>query len=356
MRLQKKALYLLLAATFMFLWLAMKWYSEPLVRTVYYRSPEDGAVLQRKGSAYSEEFVNEKIDVHASQNQPFYKDHDPEKPMYATLTDDHKDYFIPSGETRCLIEGTANASRGCECKKGWHGPACSYPDILDETKFKSLEKLRVRDGAPRRIIYGLTFNVEFEMLEIRLKEAGDLIDLIIVLESNYTGFGKRKELYLLDKMKKGFMQEYQNKIVYLYLNYFPTGPDPKDGAYIDFYMKSYPSKEGLRRINGTRKDDIFIFADADEVHRREALLFLKLHDGYPEPVGVYMRRNVFGYFWCSGESLLGIGCSLDMLESVYKNRCGEIRGATSQMHKFMSELKEYEQKGNNVQMWQSLIL
>ena len=54
---------------------------------------------------------------------------------------------------------------------------------------------------------------------------------------------------------------------------------------------------GLHRIHGVRSDDLFLLLDADEIPNREALMFLKLYNGYPEPVRLAMRWSVFGFFW-----------------------------------------------------------
>jgi beta-1,4-mannosyl-glycoprotein beta-1,4-N-acetylglucosaminyltransferase len=53
----------------------------------------------------------------------------------------------------------------------------------------------------------------------------------------------------------------------------------------------------LKQVTGYRDDDIFLLNDADELPRRELLLFLKLHDGYPLPVGFHMHWTLYGFFW-----------------------------------------------------------
>ena len=46
-----------------------------------------------------------------------------------------------------------------------------------------------------------------------------------------------------------------------------------------------------------RDDDVFLLLDADELPAPEALLFLKVFDGWTEPVRLTMRWTVFGFFW-----------------------------------------------------------
>ncbi len=54
-------------------------------------------------------------------------------------------------------------------------------------------------------------------------------------------------------------------------------------------------------MHGLRDDDLFVLSDADELPSPESLLFLRLYDGYTEPVRFGFRWNVFGFFWLKAE-------------------------------------------------------
>ena len=83
---------------------------------------------------------------------------------------------------------------------------------------------------------------------------------------------------------------------------------------------------GLKLISNQREDDLFLllgkgfcsyllsfalkyinikifgyFADADELPLPEILLFLKLYDGYTEPIRFGFRWTVFGFYWLKAE-------------------------------------------------------
>ena len=51
----------------------------------------------------------------------------------------------------------------------------------------------------------------------------------------------------------------------------------------------------------SRDDDIFLLLDADELPTVEALMFLKLFDGWTEPVKFGFRWTVFGFYWLKAE-------------------------------------------------------
>ncbi len=44
-------------------------------------------------------------------------------------------------------------------------------------------------------------------------------------------------------------------------------------------------------LQGVRASDVLVLHDADELPVPETLRFLKLHDGFPEPVGFWMRHR-----------------------------------------------------------------
>ena len=59
------------------------------------------------------------------------------------------------------------------------------------------------------------------MTEIRLDELGDVVDLFMFGESNFTSFGKHKELRLLQALNSGFARRFHHKILYVFLDHFP---------------------------------------------------------------------------------------------------------------------------------------
>lgn len=134
-----------------------------------------------------------------------------------SLVEDDRVYFKfiggPGSDSKipCLIEGStllddvlltsqppsANHKR-CSCRKRWSGPACSIPDIVRKSDYSDDYPLSLREN-PRRIINAFPFNGEFDLLDIRLSEIGDLVDVFLVLESNYTSHGDPKRLELRER-------------------------------------------------------------------------------------------------------------------------------------------------------------
>jgi len=86
---------------------------------------------------------------------------------------------------------------------------------------------------------------------------------------------------------------------------------------------------------------------------REALLFLKLHDGYPEPVKVKFRESQFTFYWRKmhtgpdGELVHfpynlreQVACTVGMLREVYENELMHMRRGYNEP----PSLKQIEEK------------
>ena len=57
----------------------------------------------------------------------------------------------------------------------------------------------------------------------------------------------------------------------------------------------------MKMVENARDDDVFLLLDADELPTPESLIFLKVFDGWTEPVKFGFRWNVFGFFWLEAE-------------------------------------------------------
>lgn len=233
------------------------------------------------------------------------------------------DFVVGQGVT-CFMPGTLQMGERCVCDSEWRGERCDMPKMVPESQLK-YTTLKPRKQQ-RRIIYSIPFNMEFEMLEIRVGEVGDLMDLIILVESNFTGFGNVKPLWLHEHLNTGFLKNFHDKIEYVSIDTFP-GAQNEDGEKVDVYTKNYGAVNVIPRIRDLENDDIFIIADSDELHSREVLLFLRNMDGFPDPFGIHLKKTMFGFFWECYDTHVGLGSTIHTLLNVYKSDANLIRHA-----------------------------
>ncbi|XP_024288667.1 beta-1,4-mannosyl-glycoprotein 4-beta-N-acetylglucosaminyltransferase isoform X2 [Oncorhynchus tshawytscha] len=204
----------------------------------------------------------------------------------------------------------------CMCRQGWHGPHCGIPTMVQHSNLPTKGSLMPR-MVPRRVINAININHEFDLLHARFHELADTVDLFLVCESNFTAYGKSKQLHFLRLLLNGTYNYMRHKILYVFLDHFPKGGQ-QNGWIADDYLRTFLSYDGMSRVQGARPDDVFLINDADEIPAREGILFLKLYDGWTEPVSIHMRKSLYGFFWRQPGTLdVHSACTVAMLFAVY---------------------------------------
>jgi len=256
---------------------------------------------------------------------------------------------------KCLVEGTRNISEGrCYCKNDWQGESCSVPSEVTNSNYPIEYGLKLRDY-PARIVYGFPFSHEFDLTELRLEEYGDLVDVYVIVESNYTASGLPKPWLLRDRLRQtDYLRKYRSKLVLAELDWFPTEAY-NNGWIVDELLRTFIVSNGLARVRGLRDDDVFVLTDADEIPSRTSLQFLKFHFGYPEPVGFHLRHNVFSSHWISPHSPLSNvfgACSFGMLRYLFNSNPYYLRRASRHLANNAKEVEYFRyRRGGRVNEW-----
>ncbi|XP_063882141.1 beta-1,4-mannosyl-glycoprotein 4-beta-N-acetylglucosaminyltransferase-like isoform X3 [Scylla paramamosain] len=304
-----------------------------------------------------------------------FKSYDPTRPLKMKLKDDHGVYFQDVGSATCFIIGTdIDGSKRiggseCRCLDGYFGVDCGIPEAVwfDTYRNKYPETRLRRRKVPRRVINGVTVNHEFAMFEARLHELYPVVDVFILAESNYTAHGDPKEFVFLKKLRRGYMKDFQDKLLYVSLDTFPKTSETS-GWVADAYLRYHLGINGLPLLKGLREDDLFVLSDADELPMREVITFLKLYDGYSEPVSFALQWNMFGFFWkksakdnwskwVSGAeenpSIVSSVATLGMLKKVLFNNVFFIRtNVFWRYYEVFKRLKKYrDEQGHLVKEW-----
>lgn len=303
-------------------------YAKSSSAIVHYFAPDTTA----KPHVLNQKDLTIKVDVHLKTESSVhgsavpkskFQDYNLFQPQTFRMKDDHKAYFKSTGKITCFIEGTdwdATIRNGnCSCLKRWHGEDCGIPDAVWRSIFKSSVAFNVsRRSKPRRVINAINVNHELEMLEGRVHELREAVDVYLIGESNYTAYGDKKPLRFLKLFQGGFLKEFQPKIVYVFQDVFPATAR-NDGWVEDSFQRTFLSTRGLKQLQGLRGDDIYLQSDADEIPKREVILFLKLYDNYLEPIILSLTWTIYGFFWWGTDSdesttYANAACSVKMLQ------------------------------------------
>ncbi|XP_055518982.1 beta-1,4-mannosyl-glycoprotein 4-beta-N-acetylglucosaminyltransferase isoform X1 [Leucoraja erinacea] len=233
---------------------------------------------------------------------------------------------------------------GCPCLPGWHGPYCGVPTMVQHSNLPTKERLTPR-AVPRRVINAINVNHEFDLLDVRFHELGSVVDVFIICESNFTAFGDPKPLRFAEMLLNGTYGYVASKVLYVFLDHFPSG-GRQDGWIADDYLRTFLTQNGMSRIANLRDDDIFLIDDADEIPARDGVLFLKLFDGWTEPLAFHLRKSLYGFFWKQPGSLEVVsGCTVAMLFMVYNGDGIKLR---RREYYLMPNFRKYENSTGHI--------
>ena len=220
-------------------------------------------------------------------------------------------FFRSIGESECYIRGTdlveSERRKKCICVKRYFGVNCGIPESAWFSFYRNNSTARLKlkpRKVPRRLIHALQVNHEFDLFEARMEMLKDVVDVYLLLESNYTACGNEKQLLFMNKFRAGWLENFQDKIQYVFLSFFHEAAKT-NGWFADSYLRLFLGQEGMKMVENARDDDVFLLLDADELPSPESLIFLKAFDGWTEPVKFGFRWNVFGFFWLEAEEPAG---------------------------------------------------
>jgi len=120
------------------------------------------------------------------------------------------------------------------------------------------------------IVDAFPFFNELDLLEIRLHEIGDLVDVFVVGEATTTFSGHQKPMYLSDNLDR--FEAYREKIFICRIDETPAGT-PFEA---EWFQRNYLRDAILSLASPT---DILIFSDVDEIPRREVIENLLATEG-----------------------------------------------------------------------------
>ncbi|KAF9377098.1 hypothetical protein CPB97_010432, partial [Podila verticillata] len=148
-----------------------------------------------------------------------------------------------------------------------------------------------------RLYDALTFSVELDLLEIRIRELWDVVDHFIIMESNMTFTGLHKELTFAENRKRFAFAE--SKIIYknLEIPYVES-----ETAWIrEGYTRS--AMTALFKELGLTKNDMFTSVDVDELIYPHTLELIKACDNVPDTIHLQLKNYLYSFEFPTGETI-----------------------------------------------------
>jgi len=120
-----------------------------------------------------------------------------------------------------------------------------------------------------------TFFNELDMLEIRLRELNDVVDVFVIAEWAFTHSGVRRKEFVLEK-NWGQFKKYESKMRYIKILDEPVSDT-------DFWKNENYQRNCLERgLYDATKDDIIMVGDVDEIPYSETIIEVCAKSSFPQ--------------------------------------------------------------------------
>jgi hypothetical protein len=151
-----------------------------------------------------------------------------------------------------------------------------------------------RRRRPRTLVWGMLFDCEEWMLEIKLNEAGDLVDLFLIIEGAYSLQNTPRRQCFPDILSSNQrIAQWGHKIRYIY--------DINKIEHFSYWEAEvyYRDQIGVQGLSGLalQGDDLVIVSDVDEMLSKKFLYKLKWFEGFNTLINVQLLWSYYSFFW-----------------------------------------------------------
>ena len=192
-------------------------------------------------------------------NQEFIK----QKMFSFAHTETANDFFRNKDNITYLVENSLPPQVPDE-----NTPKLNYVDIKPENLPINYEMIPHYFAKKRKIFDCFMFSNELDVLELRLTELYDFVDVFLIIESNKTHSGQEKKLYYENNKER--FQKFEDKIVYVIIEDLPNSLPinlQKSNVSLSWYRENFHRnqiKTALLQMDVMDKDIIMI-SDVDEI-------------------------------------------------------------------------------------------
>ncbi|KAG4070871.1 hypothetical protein HA402_011097 [Bradysia odoriphaga] len=171
----------------------------------------------------------------------------------------------------------------------FHSDSVPFSELCQLHGWKERELSEGVNIAPK-VIDAVIFSIELDILEIRIRELWDVVDIFLVVEADRTFTGAQKPLFLDENIQRfKFAEEkLRHVVVRNKLNQNPPS---------NFENEIIMRREMTRIIWSLRPKygDLIIVSDVDEIPFKETITLLKNCEGYSMELHLQMRNYVYSF-------------------------------------------------------------
>lgn len=141
-----------------------------------------------------------------------------------------------------------------------------------------------------KVIDAVIFSTELDILEIRLRELWDVVDIFLVLEADRTFTGVTKSLVLEENIERFKFAEEK-------LHHIAVRNSLKENPVNNFDNEVIMRRDMTHAIRSLRPKygDLIIVGDVDEIPFKETIKLLKNCVGYSRELHLQMRNYIYSF-------------------------------------------------------------
>ncbi|KAJ1725264.1 hypothetical protein LPJ61_005659 [Coemansia biformis] len=144
-------------------------------------------------------------------------------------------------------------------------------------------------GRERKVYDAIIFSIELDILELRLTELWDVVDVFVIVESNTTFAGHGKRLFLKENMARfGWAKEK--------LRYHQVTHERRPGE--SMWASERRMRERMQDAlaqEGVGSEDLVINSDADEIPHHAVVDLLRRCDGAPPALHLSLKGYLYSF-------------------------------------------------------------
>ncbi|KAI8924592.1 glycosyltransferase family 17-domain-containing protein [Entophlyctis helioformis] len=168
----------------------------------------------------------------------------------------------------------------------YYAPHVPWPLLCERHQWRPLAE---SDRVPK-VFDAILFSVEIELLEIRIRELMDVVDMFLILESNSTFTGIAKPFVFEANAARFAFAAHKIKYTKASMRPLDPGEDP-------FHLESEHRQQmnALIASSGIEPNDWLLTMDVDEIPSWHTVRLLQSCSGIPSPLHLQLRNYLYSF-------------------------------------------------------------
>jgi len=198
--------------------------------------------------------------------------------------------------------------------------SCYFKYVERETKrFFGMGAELVRRKVPRGIYQMVVCSVAVDLIEIRMLELWDVVDVFVFGEGPKSNSGIPKPEYVKESLDR--FERFKEKFIYVSFDCHNNGESRWTNENCMMNMVAKIGLLGMANNTNMKDDDLVFIHHCDEIPQPGLLKVFKYYDGFPdENIQISYRWITFNFAWTDKRNFARYaGTTYEKVKEIFKN-------------------------------------